>query len=217
MKRQLFTLILLLAATCLSAQIRVACIGNSITYGHGIQDREHDTYPAQLQALLGNEYKVVNFGVSGTTAQKEGDFPWTTTQEYTAAREFMPQIAVIKLGTNDSKPQNWTGTERFIRDLEALAREFEQLPSHPRIIIALPAKAYEVRWNIHDDIIAQQEIPAIKKMAKKHHWPILDLYKATTGKQALFPDGIHPNVEGAGVIASQVEKAVRKASKKLGK
>lgn len=217
MKRQLFTLILLLAATCLSAQIRVACIGNSITYGHGIQDREHDTYPAQLQALLGSDYQVVNFGVSGTTAQKEGDFPWTTTQEYTAAREFMPQIAVIKLGTNDSKPQNWTGTERFIRDLEALAREFEQLPSRPRIIIALPAKAYEVRWNIHDDIIAQQEIPAIKKMAKKHHWPILDLYKATSGKQSLFPDGIHPNVEGAGIIASQVEKAVRKASKKLGK
>ena len=215
MKKHFLTLLFALLALSLQAQIRVACIGNSITYGHGIQDREHDTYPAQLQSLLGTDFQVVNFGVSGTTAQREGDFPWTTTKEYTAAKDFQPQIAVIKLGTNDSKPQNWVGSERFIQNLEALALEFEQLPSHPRIIIALPAKAYEVRWNIHDDIIAQQELPAIKKMAKKHHWPLIDLYKATSQMQQCFPDGIHPNVEGAGVIAAKVEKTVRKAAKKL--
>ena len=215
MKKHFLTLLFALLSLSLQAQIRVACIGNSITYGHGIQDREHDTYPAQLQSLLGTDFQVVNFGVSGTTAQREGDFPWTTTKEYTAAKDFQPQIAVIKLGTNDSKPQNWVGSERFIQNLEALALEFEQLPSHPRIIIALPAKAYEVRWNIHDDIIAQQELPAIKKMAKKHHWPLIDLYKATSQMQQCFPDGIHPNVEGAGVIAAKVEKAVRKAAKKL--
>ncbi len=210
-KHTFFLLCFLLVAQLATAQrIRVACIGNSITYGHGIQDRQHDTYPAQLQALLGEDYEVVNFGVSGTTAQREGDFPWITTPEYKQALAFQPQIAVIKLGTNDSKPQNWVGEERFIRDLEALAVEFEQLESHPRIIIALPAKAYEVRWNIHDDIIALQELPAIKKMAKKHHWPLIDLYKATSKMQENFPDGIHPNVAGAGVIAEKVKKAVRK-------
>lgn len=215
-KHLLLPLLLILMALpqALAQEIRVACIGNSITYGHGIQDREHDTYPAQLQQLLGSDFQVVNFGVSGTTAQREGDFPWTTTKEYQAAKDFLPQIAVIKLGTNDSKPQNWVGTERFIQNLEALALEFEQLSSHPRIIIALPAKAYEVRWNIRDEII-QEELPAIKKMAKKHHWPIIDLYKATSKMPQCFPDGIHPNVEGAGVIADKVEKAVRKAAKKL--
>lgn len=215
MKRHITTLLLALCVTCLSAQIRVACIGNSITYGHGIDDRVYDTYPAQLQAILGDGFHVENFGVSGTTAQREGDFPWVTTKEYTSAKAFQPQIAVIKLGTNDSKPQNWVGSERFIRDLEALALEFEALESHPRIIIALPAKAYEVRWNIHDDIIAQQELPAIRKMAKKHHWPIIDLYKTTSNMKECFPDGIHPNVEGAGIIAAKVKKAVVKAAKKL--
>lgn len=217
-KRTLLTLLLLLVLVSASAQkVRVACIGNSITYGHGIEDREHDTYPAQLQKLLGNEFDVRNFGVSGTTAQKEGDFPWVSTQQYKDALAFMPQIAVIKLGTNDSKPQNWVNAERLVNSLESITEEFESLPSHPQIIIALPAKAYEIRWNIRDSIIVNYEIPAIKKMAKKHKWKLLNLYKATSGMPQLFPDGIHPNVEGAGVIAGKVEKMVVKARKKLKK
>lgn len=210
MRKIFLTLSLFALSFTASAQIRVACIGNSITYGHGIQDRANDTYPAQLQKLLGSDFEVVNFGVSGTTAQKEGDYPWITTKEYKAAKEFQPQIAVIKLGTNDSKPQNWVGSERFIANLEAVAEEFEQLDSHPRIIVALPAKAYEVRWNINDSIICHGELPAIKKMAKKHHWPIINLYKSTNNMKENFPDGIHPNVAGAGIIAGEVKKAVDK-------
>lgn len=209
-----FTLLVIL--TCQAfAQIRVACIGNSITYGHGIQDREHDTYPAQLQKILGESYKVVNFGVSGTTAQRQGDFPWVSTDQYQKAKDFLPQICVIKLGTNDSKSQNWVGSERFIADLEALAKEFQALPSHPRIIVALPAKAYEVRWNIRDSVIRGEQLKAIKLMAKRNKWRLIDLYKATSGKPQMFPDGIHPNVEGAGLIAGIVSKSIRKESKKI--
>jgi len=212
MKKRLILFIALFVGICTAhlAQTRVACIGNSITYGHGIEDREHDTYPAQLQSLLGNEYKVQNFGVSGTTAQQKGDFPWVSTQQYKDAKAFNPQICVIKLGTNDSKPQNWVDAERFITDLEALAVEFEQLDSQPQIIICLPAKAFEVRWDIHDDIIQKQEIPAIKKMAKKHHWRLIDLYKITKKMPQNFPDGIHPNTAGAGAIAKEVAKTIRK-------
>ena len=213
-RRLLLCFVLLVTITLhtslLSAQIRVACIGNSITYGYSIEDREHDSYPAQLQAMLGSSYQVMNYGVSGTTAQQEGDFPWTTTKEYQAAKAFLPQICVIKLGTNDSKDRNWAGTERFIQGLESLAKEFEQLESHPQIIIALPAKAYRENFHIRDSIIAQYELPAIRKMAKRHHWPLVELYKATGHMQQNFPDGIHPNPAGATVIAKKVKKAVKK-------
>lgn len=215
MKKTFSTLLLALLTLGASAQIRVACIGNSITYGHGIKDREHDTYPAQLQALLGSDFDVRNFGVSATTAQQKGDYPWTTTKEYPAAKEFLPQIAIFKLGTNDSKPQNWAGSERYIQDMEALALEFEQLPSHPRIIVALPAKAYELRWNINDSIIVNGEIPALRKMAKKHKWTVVDLHKATDNMKENFPDGIHPNPQGAGILAATMGKTIRKVAKKL--
>ncbi|OYP74897.1 hypothetical protein CIK94_07310 [Prevotella sp. P4-51] len=36
--------------------VRVACVGNSITYGTGIQDRARDSYPAQLERMLGPGY-----------------------------------------------------------------------------------------------------------------------------------------------------------------
>ena len=188
-------------ASATAQQVRVACVGNSITYGHGIENRDVDTYPAQLQALLGDAYDVKNFGVSGTTAQEHGDFPWISTPQYRQALAFAPQIVILKLGTNDSKPQNWKSADLFINDVEALIQEFEQLPSHPKIYLALPAKAFNHAWNIDDKIISKQEIPALKKLAKQHQWTLIDLHKPTSKLSTLFPDGIHPNVEGAGVIA----------------
>jgi len=208
--------LLIISVLSLSAQkVRVACIGNSITYGHGIEDREHDTYPAQLQQLLGDEYDVRNFGVSGTTAQTQGDYPWKSTQQYKDALAFKPQIAVIKLGTNDSKPQNWENADRLADELEALVKEFEGLDSHPRIIIALPAKAYEIRWDIRDSIIANYELPAIKRLAKVNKWRLLNLYRATSRMSERFPDGIHPDAQGAGIIAKKVFRAVKKERKKV--
>lgn len=203
-------LLLFFLPVFLAAQVRVACIGNSITYGHGIQDREHDTYPAQLQALLGDGYEVVNFGVSGATAQPEGNLPWTSTPQYQKAKDFLPQVCVIKLGTNDSKPQNWVGIERYLRAVEALASEFEALPSHPRIYIALPAKAFSERWNIRDSVICHEMLTPLKRLSKRHRWKVIDLYKATLKCSDMFPDGIHPNPEGAGVIAKAVSRRIRK-------
>lgn len=214
-RKSLLASAILLSLTGNAQRIRVACIGNSITYGHGIEDREHDTYPAQLQQMLGDSFTVENFGVSGTTAQKEGDSPWIKTEQYIKAKAFQPQIAIIKLGTNDSKPQNWAGEQRFIRDVEALALELEKLTSNPRIIIALPAKAFNSAWNINDSIIANCELSSLKKMAKSHKWRVVDLHKATSSKSDLFPDGIHPNPQGAGIIANKVKTAVLKETQKV--
>ena len=69
MKTKYFlTLLLCLAAAVgLARPVRVACVGNSITYGAGIANRQQNSYPAQLQYYLGADYEVRNFGVSGTT------------------------------------------------------------------------------------------------------------------------------------------------------
>src|SRR5690606_38894849 len=52
------------------AQIKVACVGDSITAGLGIADPGTQSYPAQLQALLGSGYTVQNYGDSGRTLMK---------------------------------------------------------------------------------------------------------------------------------------------------
>ena len=55
--------------------IKIACIGNSITYGAGVSNREQNAYPKQLQAMLGDAYFVENFGVSGNTLLKKRRCP----------------------------------------------------------------------------------------------------------------------------------------------
>ena len=87
--------------------IKVACVGDSITLGAGLGD---NTYPEQLQRMLGGNYAVRNFGVSGATLLTNGDKPYVQQDLYHQSLSFQPDVVVIMLGTNDSKPQNWCST-----------------------------------------------------------------------------------------------------------
>ena len=67
MKKILLLFVCLFVCWVLSAQqrIKVACVGNSITYGTGLSDRATQSYPVKLQKLLGERYEVENFGKPG--------------------------------------------------------------------------------------------------------------------------------------------------------
>lgn len=201
-------LFFMLTAGMSGQPVRVACIGNSITYGDRIADRAHDSYPAQLQSLLGTGFEVRNFGNNGKCAQESSDDPYTKTREWSDAQAFLPNIVIIKLGTNDSKPQNWKSTKLFRKDLERIAATMAALPSHPRIIMALPAKAFSHAWGINDSIITAGVIPAVRQICKRHGWQLVDLHSLTEGMTTDFPDGIHPNPKGAGVIARAMRDAI---------
>lgn len=82
MKKILLCLFILLSATIQAQKIKVACVGNSVTYGHGIEDREKNSYPTQLQRMLGERYEVVNFGKVGQR-YCEGDTVLTTSRRNT--------------------------------------------------------------------------------------------------------------------------------------
>ena len=212
MLKKILSLLLLLATlTFAEAQekIRVACVGNSITYGSGIKNRDKDSYPAQLQALLGDEYEVVNFGRGGRTGLSNGDRPYIKEPEYKAALEFQPHIVVIKFGTNDTKPQNLVYRHDFEGDIEAMAKSFESLPSKPEIYLCYPAMAYKVQWGIRNSVIEDEVIPKIKKVAKKNGWKTINLHKATAKMPEHFPDAIHPDPYAAGVMAKKVYKAIK--------
>ena len=88
-----------------SKTIRVAAIGNSITYGAGFDNPKHDSYPGQLQELLGKKYLVGNFGHSGATLLKKGHNPYFKTEEFKKAVDFNADIAIIHLGINDTDPR----------------------------------------------------------------------------------------------------------------
>ena len=188
--------------------VRVACIGNSITFGAGIRNRSRDSYPSVLARMLGDSYWVKNFGVSARTMLNKGDHPYMNEPAYKNALAFNPNIVVIKLGTNDSKSFNWKYKADFMKDAQTMSDAFKGLPSQPKIYLCYPSKAYLTGDGINDDIISKEIIPMIKKLAKKNDLSVIDLHTAMDGMPELFPDRIHPNEKGAQVMAKAVYQSI---------
>lgn len=189
--------------------VRVACVGDSITYGSGIDDRQQ-TYPAVLGRLLGDGYDVRNFGVSGATLQKKGDKPYWTLDAFRDVAAFNPHIVIVKLGTNDSKPHNWHGVNPYKIDLLALLNHFRSLPARPQIFVCTPAPVFKDVFQIREQVVHDEIVPAVKSIAKTSETPVIDLHASLHEAGNLFPDGVHPNSEGAKQIAETVAGVVRK-------
>ena len=200
--------------------IRVACIGNSITDGHGIDMATAFGYPAELQKILGEDYWVKNFGVSGRTMLNKGDVPYMNEMAWQDAQAFRPDIAIIKLGTNDSKPQNWQHADEFRQDLEQMIltlcpelaaqtakktkknKKVAATPVKPQIFLCTPIPAVSTNWNISDSVIVNGIIPIQQEVARKYGLKVVDLHTlfANDGDKMLS-DGIHPDGKGARRLA----------------
>ena len=206
--------------------IRVACIGNSITDGHGIDMATAYGYPALLQKKLGNGYWVKNFGVSGRTMLNKGDLPYMNEMAWRDAQAYKPDIVIIKLGTNDSKPQNWQYGSEFRQDLEQMIltlrpdlkvgakkkgkRTKAATPAGPKILLCTPIPALSSNWGINDSIITNAIIPIQQEVAKKYGLQVIDLHTLyANDSEKMLSDGIHPDGKGAqrlaDIIAAEIE------------
>jgi acyl-CoA thioesterase I len=188
--------------------LKVACIGDSITEGAGVDNPTVNAYPIVLGRLLGTNFQTRNYGVSGRTLLRNGDYPYWNEAAFKNATNYAPNIVTIKLGTNDSKPQNWRYKDQFGRDLSDMIDVFANLPSHPRVFVCLPVPAYGLQFDINPDIIKNEIIPIIKVVAKQKGVTTVDLYTPLSGRPELFPDLIHPNAAGAAIIASTLQGAL---------
>lgn len=214
MKRLFYLSVLLFLALRLGAAepIRVACVGNSITYGHGIANRETAAYPAVLGRLLGSGYEVRNFGISARTLLQKGDHPYMSEPIYREALDFEPDIVTIKLGTNDTKPFNWVYQDEFKDDLRTLIGSFQALDSHPQIYLCTPIPGSREDWGINDSTLVAAVIPYIYDVAKEYGLPVIDLHTAFLPYQHLLKDRVHPNADGAAVLAHVIAEAIRPAA-----
>jgi len=192
--------------------IRVACVGDSITYGMNIPDREENCYPKVLGELLGDKYAVRNFGVIGATVLKKGNKPYRNQSALEDAHAFQPHIVIIKLGTNDTKPQNWRFKGGFGDDLRTLIAHFSSLKSKPKIFLCKPVPVVHDLGGISGKTLEDEVIPMIESLAQEQNLPLIDLYAALRNRPVLFPDGVHPNAVGATIIARAVHAALMESA-----
>lgn len=213
MKKTCLFLALLFIGTLAAgaAKIKVACVGNSVTYGYGIENRELNAYPAQLQRLLGERYEVANFGHSGATLLRRGHRPYIQQEAYRKALAFGADKVIIHLGLNDTDPRNWPNyRDDFVSDYLALIDTFRQV--NPKCEIWICRMTPIFHWHprfqagTRDWYAMIQE--AIKEVAALSGAKLIDLQDALYHRPDLLPDAIHPTAEGAGMLAQTVYGAL---------
>ena len=192
-----------------AAPIRVACVGDSITAGSGTKVRELESYPAQLQRMLDEHaWLVGNFGVSGATLMNSGDKPYQKLPALQDALKFNPDVVIVMLGTNDSKPQNWRFKEQFVADYHDLLGRFKALPKAPRLFICRPVVVIGAgAFGINGDAVTE-ELPLIDAIAKKAQVGVIDMRGALGSREDLLPDHVHPNTAGANRLARAAYRAL---------
>lgn len=192
-------------------QIKVACVGDSITFGCTVKNWRKNNYPAVLGDLLGENYCVNNFGYTNRTAIKSADYPYVKEKLYQQSLNFRPDIVVIMLGSNDTKENNWNKDE-FINDYCEIINSYLSLSSSPKVYLLAPPPMFEmngkVMWQLRKDIMADEICPAVKQIADKMGVYYIDMYTAFDNKRALFSDGVHPNHNGSRLFAQKVYEAI---------
>ncbi|KAH8094235.1 GDSL-like Lipase/Acylhydrolase [Aureococcus anophagefferens] len=217
LRRHLAALALVGAA---DAAVRVACLGDSITKGgHGSDedDDDHaDSYPEFLGALLGDGYDVRNYGSSGKTAADYGtdeSNPYREASNWDDALDDGFDIAVVMLGTNDAKRDNWD-RDTFVAQYGALLAETK---ARAALVALLPVPyvpgdefSASGKWG-DDPSVMNEALPAATLDAFEEDGAapdvVVSLWDAFGGDDpdlSLYDDAIHPNQKGYERIAETV-------------
>lgn len=195
----------------LGTPLKVACVGDSITEGAGLNNPALESYPARLQRLLGtNDFTVRNYGVSGRTLLKKGDFPYWKEAAYRQSHDWNPDVVIIQLGTNDSKPQNWRHGTNYVTDYEELIATYTNLASQPRIVLCTPCPVYRTgAFDIRPGVVATNIAPLVRELGARLGWPVIELHERLAGHPEWFPDTVHPNTRGMAVMAAVMVEAIQ--------
>ncbi len=184
---------------------QIACIGDSITYGHGVNGRTKLTWEYFLNGMTGGKYQVLNFGVNGRTLMSSGDCPYVSDMIYRRTLECKADIYLIMLGTNDAGKDSWDG-DRFKREYASFLKTYMDLPHRPKVVAMIPPHVFPmsdgtVGYGVDLDIYDNQTVKMIREIAEGMGLQIIDLYSFTEGHPEWFMDGVHPNEEGNRAIA----------------
>ena len=176
-------------------KLKVACIGDELTFGTAVEEREDNCYPVQLQKYMEQaekKYRIGNFGVEGAAVQKKSKKPYTKEERYESSMEYKADLVVMMLGTNDTTEENWTDIDTFQKDYQSLIKGYQDLKSSPEILLVTPPM-------IQSDGSTEMEERAKNKLT------VQDLYSYSQKHPEWYQeDGVRLNKDGALAVADMV-------------
>jgi len=187
---------------------KLACVGDSITWGFTIVNRGKYSYPAVLQQLLGEGFEVRNFGHNDAAARFDADTPYVSKKAYRDSLAWEPDIVLLMLGTNDTKPWNWN-PGNFREDYLRLVESYLALPSHPRVVLVAPIRIFKLIpvTILNPDVLEEGVRPAIRDIAAQKGLQLVDLYDLFDSPR-FCRDGVHPQRDGARMLAEALFKSI---------
>jgi lysophospholipase L1-like esterase len=198
--------------------VRVACLGDSITFGSGANPLDRFSYPAQLARMLGDGYQVENFGVGSATLLFQGDKPYREQPQFQKAVDFDPDIVVLLLGANDTcgaPRNNWNHSASFLSDARNLLKSLGR-PGR-RLIVALPPPFLPDLPNLKPERKTDLEARSPRLEQIRGWWreaaqaegaEVVDLANTLAPDLQLVSDGVHLTNAGYERLAKRFQDAV---------
>lgn len=190
--------------------VKVACIGNGVTFGIGVENREKNNFPQQLQYLLGENYKVTNFGVVNAPLLNTGNAGYVKTEAFKKSQAILPDIVFLELGLDEIKSMDTVLVSNITNTIESFVDSYLKLSSHPRVVILLPLPIFLNDSSLlNNSVIKNKIIPKIQKIAYEKNLEVLDLFSMFIDKQDLFLDKVHPSSLGGTLISKRLYELVK--------
>ncbi|MEM9351858.1 MAG: GDSL-type esterase/lipase family protein [Planctomycetota bacterium] len=188
--------------------LRIACVGDSTTFGFGLENRREEAYPSVLQTLAGDAARVRNYGYSGATAARDGNEPYWQTTAFGDATRYQPELVILLLGVNDAQHANRHTLDRFEADYRDLVAHFHGLVSKPAVLVGLPAPAFGPEDALDLRTLDEFIRPTVEQIAAETREVSIDFYTPLADRPDRFPDGVHPDAAGTRRLAETAYEAL---------
>ena len=188
--------------------IKIAAVGDSLTYGYGLENRQQDAYPSILLELLGSHYQVANYGLSGRSLLSTSDYPYLKEKNAQQSLESDADIVIIMIGSNDSRAAYWN-KEQFIKEYRDFVKGYIKLPSQPDVFIVAPPYVPTSRFGLNNEVIRDEIQQIVEDVAAELGVHFINLYPVTEGHPEYYSDGLHLTPLGKRKIEKAIFSALR--------
>lgn len=198
---------------------KIACVGDSITYGIGVVNNRDNSWVSLLANELGDNYKTINYGLTNRTLLSSGNMPYMKEK---LAKKFWNRkenIILFMLGTNDTKEINWD-YDKFNKEYREVLDKMLEKKRNSKIYIMIPPEIYinkPSKTEPNKDNLENGVVPILNEINEDYKGiEIIDLYTYTLNHKEWFTDSLHPNKQGNKEIAKEIARIIKETYNEKG-